>query len=213
LTIDMFLDQERNVLQSRGVTANLFVGRQLFDELGGFDASLPSGGDYDLVRRSVERGARLAYAQDAVVRHPTLDDCRAFLGKIWRTNRCAALRRARAGDKLDIGSVLGWVPILGLARARRDSLQPAWRLHRGRLADSRVTPGWRAELRALAALHFYVAYVIRLARVRGWLEGRRLRRAPVRRRSAPLADAADETGLGWEAPGPDGSVKGAVESL
>ena len=32
---------------SRAVTANLLVRRSLFDELEGFDATLPSGGDYD----------------------------------------------------------------------------------------------------------------------------------------------------------------------
>ena len=40
LTIDMFLDQLRNVLLSRGVTANLVLRRELFETLGGFDESL-----------------------------------------------------------------------------------------------------------------------------------------------------------------------------
>src|SRR5204863_3618812 len=87
LTIDMFLDQLRNVLLSRGVTANLVLRRELFETLGGFDESLPSGGDYDFVQRAVEHGARLTYAPRAVVHHPTLDEVRAFLRKVWSTNR------------------------------------------------------------------------------------------------------------------------------
>jgi cellulose synthase/poly-beta-1,6-N-acetylglucosamine synthase-like glycosyltransferase len=35
LTMDLFLDQKQNVLLSRGVTANLLVSRQLFNDLGG----------------------------------------------------------------------------------------------------------------------------------------------------------------------------------
>jgi GT2 family glycosyltransferase len=73
LTIDMFLDQERNVLLSRAVTANLLVRRELFDELEGFDSTLPSGGDYDFVKRAIERGARLRYAQNYFLQHQTIE--------------------------------------------------------------------------------------------------------------------------------------------
>jgi glycosyltransferase involved in cell wall biosynthesis len=189
LTIDMFLDQKCNVRNSRGVTANLFVRRELFDELGGFDASLPSGGDYDFVRRAVERGARLTYCQHAVVWHPTIDDRRTFLHKIWRTNRSAALRRARAGQRPEIAGVHKSIPMLDVALARRWMMKPAWRLHRDRLEESGVTPSWWAELRALAALYLLVVYVRRLARMSGGLQGRRLRWRTARRGSALLADA------------------------
>jgi GT2 family glycosyltransferase len=171
LTIDMYLDQERNVKKSRAVTANLFVTRSMFDQLGGFDPSLPSGGDYDFARRSVASGARLAYAPQAVVRHPTLDGPRAFLRKAWRTNRWAAFRRTRVGEWPGPSDAIGFVPILGVARARHDEAQPLFELNRKRLAACGVTAGRRSELRALAALYLPVAYAARFGRVRGWIDG------------------------------------------
>jgi len=87
LTMDMFLDQERNVRFSMAVTANLLVRSGTFESAGGFDDSLPSGGDHDFTRRAVSHGARLVYAPEAIVRHPTLDGWRPFLRKVWLTNR------------------------------------------------------------------------------------------------------------------------------
>ena len=174
LTIDMFLDQERNVLLGRGVTANLFIRRTVFEQVGGFDESFPSGGDYDLVKRAVEGGAELVYAPAAVVHHPTLDDSRAFLRKVWTTNRWSAARRARAGAHPDFLNMLTFVPILGTALARRNALRPAWKLQRKRLRLAGLPPRLQHELRALPVLYFVVAYVAGFGRVRGWLHGRRL---------------------------------------
>ena len=175
LTVDMFLDQERNVLFGRGVTANLFVRRGLFDELGGFDEALPSGGDYDFVRRSVELGKSLAYAPTVVVRHPTLDGPWPFLRKVWGTNRWAAVRRARAGEHPDLIGVLSFVPGLGVALARRQALRPVLSLSRGRLAVAGLRPRPWYDLRAMAVLYLLVSYVAGLGRARGWIEGRALR--------------------------------------
>ncbi|MBP1687534.1 MAG: hypothetical protein H6Q33_3677 [Deltaproteobacteria bacterium] len=177
LTIDMFLDQERNVRLSRGVTANLAVRRPLFEELGGFDESLPSGGDYDFVQRAVKRGAQLRYAAAAVVRHPTIEDGRKFLRKVWMTNWWSGVRRARAGDRPEIIGALVLVPILGVMIARRKALRPVSGLHRPRLRACGVSPRWRDDLRALPLLYLVVSYVAGLGRVLGRLEGCRLARA------------------------------------
>jgi hypothetical protein len=58
-----------------------------------------------------------------------------------------------------------------------------------------MRPSRTDELRALARLHFVVGYVGALARVRGWLDGRRLARAGDGPRLAgPVAEAArDDT--------------------
>ena len=176
LTIDMFLDQEQNVLLARGVTANLFMRRTVFEQVGGFDESFPSGGDYDFVKRAVAAGAALTYAPSAVVRHPTLNDSRAFLRKVWTTNRWSAARRARAGSHPDLLNLLTFVPILGTALARRNALRPAWRLQRQRLRSAGLPPRLQYELRALPVLYFVVAYAAGFGRVRGWLQGRRLAR-------------------------------------
>ena len=42
LDMDMHLDQARSVRVSRAATANLFVRRDVFDRLGGFDDSVPN---------------------------------------------------------------------------------------------------------------------------------------------------------------------------
>jgi glycosyltransferase involved in cell wall biosynthesis len=173
LTIDMFLDQERAVRLSRAVTANLFVRRELFDELGGFDDSLPSGGDYEFVLRAVEQEARLAYAPGSVVRHPTLDKPRAFLGKVLETNRWAAFRRARAGYHPTVEGMLVLVPFVGLAVARHRALRPIGTLCRPRLTEAGLTPDWRDDVRALPVLYLPVAAVAGFGRARGWFEGMR----------------------------------------
>ena len=184
LTIDMFLDQERNARFARAVTANMFVRRELFDAVGGFDESLPSGGDYDFARRSVESGRRLVYAPDAVVCHPTIDRRRPFLRKVWNTNRWAALRRARARRPPELASILTLVPVLGVLIIRRRVLRPMWGLHGGRLAAAGLRPDRWQHLRAMAVLHFVVSYVAALGWIRGWLEGCRHRR---RNRAAAVA--------------------------
>ncbi len=173
LTIDMFLDQERNVSLSRGVTANLVLRRSLFQELGGFDDSLPSGGDYAFVKKAVDHGARLHYSAQAIVRHPTLNSARAFLGKIWQTNRADGRRRARERQPLDPLGALILVPLIGALLARRQALRPLWRLYRPRLRKAAVRCTWRDEVRALALLYSVVSYAGGLGRAVGWLEGLR----------------------------------------
>lgn len=189
LTIDMYLDQQNNVLLSRGVTANLFVRRRLFGELGGFDESLPSGGDFDFVRRSVEAGARLAYAPAAVVRHPTIDDRRAFLRKVRRTNRWATVRRGSAGERPNVQTLLDFLPIYGVRRRRLLALRPVWRLQRRRLEAAGLAPSWWDELRALAALYTIVGYVAAFVCARAWLEVRRLAEDDRRGESSPLPES------------------------
>jgi GT2 family glycosyltransferase len=186
LTIDMFLDQERNVLLSQAVTANLLVRRELFDKLGGFDSTLPSGGDYDFVRRAVEQGARLEYAPKATVRHPTMDERTTFLRKVKETNRWSAVRRARDGERPDVVSALvAFVPVLGIARPRRQALRPALSLQEDRLQSAGVATARRDRLQALAALYSAVAWAAASGRLRGWRQGWQL----ARRAGLPPRDA------------------------
>ena len=191
LTVDMYLDQERNVHRSRAVTANLFVRRGDFEAWGRFDPSLPSGGDYELALRAVAGGARLAYAPGAIVYHPTVDDGWAFLRKVWRTNRWAAVRRTRAGYRVRLRSALTFVPVLGVALARQEALRPVRRLADARLRAAGLTVSGWDEARALALMYTLVGYVSSLARLRGWLGARRGDRDEAR---VPLAQvSSDET--------------------
>jgi GT2 family glycosyltransferase len=194
LTIDMFLDQERNVAFGRAVTANLFVRRELFARLGGFDETLPSGGDYDFAARAVAAGARLRLACASVVCHPTLDERRPFLRKVWSTNRWAAARHARSGERPDLGGLLTVVPVLGVALARRGALRPMLGLERTRLERAGLRPTRSQEAHAVVLLYFVVAYVAGTARLVGWLEGRRLARAGYGPRYAATAAGSSAGG-------------------
>lgn len=177
LTIDLFLDQKQNVRLSRGVTANLLARRKDFEALRGFDQSLPSGGDYDFVNRMVEKGARLRYEPRAAVGHPTMDQARPFLNKIFRTNYWSGVRRARNGDRMDLAGILALVPVLGVMLARRQAFRPAFGLQQDRLRSSGVRSTPSKRLLAVASLYFVVYFVAGSGRVLGWLKGMKMARS------------------------------------
>lgn len=174
LDIDSFLDQERAVRNGRAVTANLFVRRDMFDRVGGFDDSLPNQGDYDFVGRCVQAGARLAYAPDAVVRHPVRSRARAFLGKLWRVNRMYARRETVRGRRPARLRFRSWVPLVQDVRTRR-YFGRSLRLDRRRLGETGVRPRLRQEFAALPVMYLLIPYLENVAQLRGWLEARRTR--------------------------------------
>ena len=64
-----FLDQRRYAESGHLAGGNLWVHRRVFDDVGGFDGSLWSGGDTDLGKRATAQGYEIAYAEDLVVTH------------------------------------------------------------------------------------------------------------------------------------------------
>lgn len=62
--------QADNAVKGVCVTANWCSPRSLVEQLGGFDATVKSGGDHKLSAGIVAAGYRIAYASDAIVRHP-----------------------------------------------------------------------------------------------------------------------------------------------
>jgi GT2 family glycosyltransferase len=83
--------QHDYVREGFAATANLFTWRRLFDELGLFDGSLKSGGDFNWGHRVHDAGYVLAYAPEAVVEHDARDAAE-FRNK---ARRLAAARRDR----------------------------------------------------------------------------------------------------------------------
>jgi cellulose synthase/poly-beta-1,6-N-acetylglucosamine synthase-like glycosyltransferase len=65
------------------VTANWTSRRDLLERFGGFDADVKSGGDHALAARIAATGLRIAYAPDAIVRHPA----RSNFGELTRKRR------------------------------------------------------------------------------------------------------------------------------
>ena len=75
-------------------TANFFVRKHVVDELGGFDSSLRSGGDYEFGQRLTGSGRKLIYAADATVQHPARSTFREIIKKNLRvTGGQYALRK------------------------------------------------------------------------------------------------------------------------
>ncbi|MBW1788878.1 MAG: glycosyltransferase [Deltaproteobacteria bacterium] len=65
--------ENKRSIEERGVTmtANLFVRKDIFEEIGPFPATVISGGDIYFTGKATAAGYRLAYAPGAVVGHPT----------------------------------------------------------------------------------------------------------------------------------------------
>jgi GT2 family glycosyltransferase len=121
LDADMFLDQERLVGRGLAVTANLFVRRELFERIGGFDDALHYGGDSDFVVRAGQAGGTLVFAPNAVVEHPTRDTASSVVRKVWVTAREYAARETREGRIPSLLHMRSLVPVLAYGRQRRRS--------------------------------------------------------------------------------------------
>lgn len=175
LDIDSFKDHERQVRQGTAETANLFVHREVFTRVGGFDDSLPEHGDFDFVQRCLADGASLVYAGDAVVWHPTRDRAQSFLRAVWIYNRWYAVRESRSGHLPEGLKLRSWVPIVQTFRGRRRwgrSIGPDRRW----LELNDMQPRARETLAALPLMYLLIPYLRGAAQLQGWRDGRRLRR-------------------------------------
>lgn len=103
-----YLDQEAMVAEGYGVTANLWVRREVAERVGGFREiwsgqsqrfmRSTAGHDRDFVERAVLSGAKLAYARGAVVQHPPRQSVRELARKEFRLGYGAVeLARNSAG--------------------------------------------------------------------------------------------------------------------
>lgn len=102
------LKQSFYVTLGFGVTANLFVTRDVFMRVGGFDAELYSGGDQRFCQVAVGNGAKFCYAETARVLHPARKEYRELLKKTMRV----AKGRAHAFHKVQyyIPRILSLLP-------------------------------------------------------------------------------------------------------
>lgn len=171
--MDSTKDHRREVEIGNAETANLFVRRAFFEELGGFDEVIPEHGDFDFALRAVAAGARLEYTPEAVVWHPTRDGAKPFLKMVWIMHRWYAAREVRAGRRPLGLKLRWWLPPLH-ARWRRRSGRSLG-LDRWWLDQNGVTPRIRDNARAVPIIYLLMPVVGGTAQVRGWWDGRRLR--------------------------------------
>lgn len=115
--------QQRFVAQNGfGATANLFATRAAIDAVGGFDATLLTGGDVDLGERVRAAGYRLVYEPGARVRHPARRSIYNLLMKVVRTEvgmkHLAKMRGRRfpAKGRVPFALRLMAAPLAALAR-------------------------------------------------------------------------------------------------
>jgi glycosyltransferase involved in cell wall biosynthesis len=85
------LDQEHYAATGFGVTANLWMGRALFERLGGFNPMLEHGEEEEFCHRAVAAGEQVAYSGEVVVRHPP----RSGYGALARKGLHAGVGAAR----------------------------------------------------------------------------------------------------------------------
>jgi glycosyltransferase involved in cell wall biosynthesis len=171
LDMELSKDQERHVRSGVAETANLFVRRALFEQLGGFDATIAEGGDYDFVERAVLYGATLAYGAEAVVWHPARTTRASMLRALWIYGCGYGERAARDGGRPYGMRPSGWVPLVRTARHRRRTGRPLG-LDRAWLRESGVDPNVRDTVAGLVLLYLVEPYLRNAAHTRGWWRGR-----------------------------------------
>jgi GT2 family glycosyltransferase len=173
LNIDVSKNQERRVRQGNAETANLFVTRELFERVEGFDPTFSYYADFDFARRSISAGGRLVYADDALAWHPTRDRPMWLLTMVWRGNRWYAAHTTRAGSKPNALKLREWVPVVQTFRGRRRSGQSAG-LDRAWFEKNGLKPSLWDNVRAVPMIYIVMPYLGLVGQVVGWRDGRRL---------------------------------------
>jgi glycosyltransferase involved in cell wall biosynthesis len=177
LDMDASKDHEREVRNATAETANLFLRRTLFDRVGGFEAEIPEFGDFDFVQRCVAEGAELSYGPDVVVWHPTRNRAKPFLRAQWIYSRGYGAREGREGRVPQGLRLRALVPVVQPLRARRGwgrTVGP----DRKWLGANGVEPTAAENAKALPIMYLLLPYLRATAQFVGWVDGRRLRRAP-----------------------------------
>jgi glycosyltransferase involved in cell wall biosynthesis len=165
-------NHERLVKLGLAETANLFVRRGLFMEVGGFDDTIDEHGDFDFVERCVARGARLVYVHDVSVSHPVRTRGRSVLRAHWVYCRGYAERATRRGDKPEGLKLRNWVPVVWTAKARISHGVPLGPDRRW-LGENGFTPSTRQAVGSSVITYVVLPYVRNTAQLVGWWASRR----------------------------------------
>ncbi len=130
-------DQQNYIRHGHCATANWLSPRPLIAALGGFDARLKSGGDFELSQRVRGAGHTLLYCAEMVVRHPCRGSFSSLLSKRRRTTggQWGLQKTLRQRVKYGLGIGVQW-----LRESRRI------------LAHDALTLGERLQLCGLGAL-------------------------------------------------------------
>lgn len=94
-------NQEYSAREGLSVTANLIVRREVFDQIGTFDANYYSGGDMEWNARATLAGSHMVYREDVRVAHPARSSLRAVVRK-HRRKTGARFERAREEGRVAV---------------------------------------------------------------------------------------------------------------
>lgn len=159
LDADDSFNQSRVVAEGYALGGNLFVRRDVFERLGGFDETRPSGGDFEFAERALRAGERLVFAPDAVVTHPTVDSGRVFLRRAWFRDRYHSARKYGRKPLRVVVQLPKLVPVAGPLWARSRRGQPLG-FDRSRIGwDGTAAPRRRTVAAALALRYLVLPYV------------------------------------------------------
>tara|TARA_R110002020_G_scaffold442020_1_gene653188 strand:- start:8275 stop:9147 length:873 start_codon:yes stop_codon:yes gene_type:complete len=80
-------NQKRNVDKyKKSITANLFVRRSVFNQLGGFDEETFSGADSQWTKKATDSGFSISFATNSIVKHPSRKSVSELFSKKKRTS-------------------------------------------------------------------------------------------------------------------------------
>ena len=175
IDMDGTKDHERQIQDNTAETANLFLRRELFDRVDGFDDTITEHGDFDFVQRCVATGARLVFSGDAVVWHPVRTRASLVLRAHWIYSRGYAERATRDGKLPDGLKLRNWVPLVQPIRARRRYRKSLLGPDTRWLAEHDVHPTLPEKLLSLPIMYVLLPYLRGAAQLSGWLVVRRLR--------------------------------------
>jgi cellulose synthase/poly-beta-1,6-N-acetylglucosamine synthase-like glycosyltransferase len=94
-------NQRYNVKRGVAVTANLFVRRELFDQVGVFNEEMFSGGDYEWNQRAEAHRSKLSYVDNVCVMHPARATFLELVNKQRRVVGGGYARSKRDGRPID----------------------------------------------------------------------------------------------------------------
>lgn len=176
IDMDGSKDHELQVHDNNAETANLFLRRDLFDCVDGFDDTITEHGDFDFVERCVAAGARLSYAPEAIVWHPVRTTGRSVLRAQWIYSRGYAERATRDGKRPDGLKLRNWVPIVQPVRARRRYGKSVLGPDARWLAQHGVHATAAERVVSLPIMYLVVPYLRGVAQLSGWWAVRKRRR-------------------------------------
>lgn len=94
------LQQDKFALEGKSATANAFMRRAVFEDVGKFNPKLLTGGDMEWSLRAKRAGYKLAYCPESAVKHPARSNLFQLFRKARRFAGGSVAKKRSRGDRL-----------------------------------------------------------------------------------------------------------------